>query len=223
MCFSLVGKLTKIIVMAFVVVGGARMVGAQEDIALNNTFQYTRGGVYKWQVYVEADQGVLKKIKSVEYRLHPSYRNPVRKVEMPRSGKYPFKIVDETQEAFDITATIVFWNDPPKTVYHRLKLRPDEETPVTEEILLTQRSQFTLSQQEFQGKLAVSVGNISFAGLELKIFRTSGGEVKTASSGSKVSLEFRFNGKNYVLKGRTRIIVFKPDSLYFTIYRKDPG
>ena len=58
-----------------------------ESIKVSNSSVYLGRKVYvgrrawKWTIYITGDEATLKDIKSVTYTLHPTFRNPVRKVD----------------------------------------------------------------------------------------------------------------------------------------------
>ena len=49
-------------------------------VTLNNTSEFEGNGNYSWTIFVDEDQSVLARIKLVEYTLHPTFPNPVRRV-----------------------------------------------------------------------------------------------------------------------------------------------
>jgi transcription initiation factor IIF auxiliary subunit len=53
---------------------------AQENITVSNTSKYLGDGRWDWTVFVKAQQPVLNKIQCVEYTLHPTFPNPIRRV-----------------------------------------------------------------------------------------------------------------------------------------------
>lgn len=50
------------------------------DLIVKNTASYVGAGRWNWTIFVEADSRTLQQIKCVEYHLHPTFPNPVRKV-----------------------------------------------------------------------------------------------------------------------------------------------
>jgi transcription initiation factor IIF auxiliary subunit len=47
---------------------------------VSNTSNYAGAGRWDWAIFVDADPDALRQIESVEYNLHPTFPNPVRKV-----------------------------------------------------------------------------------------------------------------------------------------------
>ncbi|KAG6651633.1 hypothetical protein I3843_06G121400 [Carya illinoinensis] len=83
---------------------------------------------HKWTVYVRGatneDIGVV--IKRVVFQLHSSFKNPTRVVESP-----PFELSEAGWGEFEIAITLYFHIDlcdKPLTLYHHLKLYPEDES-----------------------------------------------------------------------------------------------
>jgi len=53
---------------------------ALAGLAIKNTSAYVGAGRWEWTIFVEADQDTLRQIQCVEYILHPTFPDPVRKV-----------------------------------------------------------------------------------------------------------------------------------------------
>ncbi len=49
-------------------------------LTVKNTSVYIGGGRWDWRVFVDADTETLRQIECVEYTLHPTFPNPVRRV-----------------------------------------------------------------------------------------------------------------------------------------------
>jgi transcription initiation factor IIF auxiliary subunit len=49
-------------------------------LTVTNTSSYAGGGRWAWSVFVDADAETLRQIECVEYTLHPTFPNPVRRV-----------------------------------------------------------------------------------------------------------------------------------------------
>src|SRR6516165_7227020 len=47
---------------------------------ISNTSTYAGAGRWDWTIFVDADPNTLEQIDCVEYTLHPTFPNPVRKV-----------------------------------------------------------------------------------------------------------------------------------------------
>ncbi len=60
-----------------VAAGAAR---AQSGVTAGNTSKPAGDGRWDWTVYVTAPPAVLNEIRCVEYTLHPTFPNPIRRV-----------------------------------------------------------------------------------------------------------------------------------------------
>jgi transcription initiation factor IIF auxiliary subunit len=49
-------------------------------VTVKNTSTYVGAGRWDWRIFVEADPDTLRQIECVEYVLHPTFPDPVRKV-----------------------------------------------------------------------------------------------------------------------------------------------
>ena len=97
------------------------------DITLKNSSRYTgregSGQRWQWTAFVQGTQPqTLNDIEYVEYHLHPSYKNPVRRVFDPGGG---FRLQMEGWGSFKLRARVVFKDQTHKknvTLKHQLQL-----------------------------------------------------------------------------------------------------
>jgi transcription initiation factor IIF auxiliary subunit len=59
---------------------GAIPLTSYADLIVKNISSYIGAGRWDWTIFVEADSRSLQQIKCVEYHLHPTFSEPVRKV-----------------------------------------------------------------------------------------------------------------------------------------------
>ena len=57
-----------------------------EVVRVANTYHYAGGRRYDWSVFIKEDRSTLDKIRCVEYTLHPTFPNPVRRICTSQSG-----------------------------------------------------------------------------------------------------------------------------------------
>ena len=57
------------------------------EVAVTNTARYVGNGRYTWKMYLVGSDAALNRIRYVEYTLHPSFPNPIRKV-TDRNSKF---------------------------------------------------------------------------------------------------------------------------------------
>ncbi|HEY8185082.1 MAG TPA: pYEATS domain-containing protein [Pyrinomonadaceae bacterium] len=92
---------------------------------------YASDNWWEWSVWVEGDKEELKQIDYVEYNLHSSFPEPVRRIE-DRSSK--FRLDSSGWGEFTIRATVVNKDGEKKHLRHRLELQyPDEGKTRAEE------------------------------------------------------------------------------------------
>jgi transcription initiation factor IIF auxiliary subunit len=78
---------------------------------------------WKWAVWIEASAPALDGIEAVEWRLHPTFRDPVRKV-TDRASK--FRLETGGWGVFQIVARLYLKNGKTTALRHYLKLHfPD--------------------------------------------------------------------------------------------------
>ena len=195
-----------------------------QDIRVDNTSQYLSNATFNWKIFIQAGNDVLTKIDCVEYRLDPSYRDPIRKVCKLGDSKYPFALSGEALKTFNVGVTVYFQSKQQKYLDYTLKL--SREIAVTPQIRIRQDTTKVLDHTQFQSKVAIAVGSIYArkrnTPFRIKIFETSSPNkpmVDTEVPSGDVKLNFNYYGQEYVLRGYTKAIALGFDYLYCTIYR----
>lgn len=79
------GRLLRLAVGLLAALTLATATPALAALTVNNTSSYAGGGRWDWKVFVDADAETLRQIDCVEYTLHPTFPDPVRRV-CDRSG-----------------------------------------------------------------------------------------------------------------------------------------
>jgi YEATS family len=74
---------------------------------------------YRWKVFVAEPEELLQKIKSVAYRLHPTFPNPIRLTSDRRSR---FAIEGVGWGEFEITASVEFNDGTDEQIRYQLRL-----------------------------------------------------------------------------------------------------
>ena len=100
-----------------VIAAGAEGVG--QGPRVTNTAKYVGSGRYDWTVYLVADDATLDTIRYVEYTLHPSFPDPVRRVEN-RKNKFAFSSNGWVE--FNILIKVVYKDGRVSHLEHRLRL-----------------------------------------------------------------------------------------------------
>lgn len=100
---------------------------AAQDISVSNTARFIGNGRYDWTVFLVAAPAVLRSIASVEYTLHPTFPNPVRKVTNPSGG---FALSASGWGEFNILVRITFKDGRVRSSQHWLSLQaPAQRQP----------------------------------------------------------------------------------------------
>jgi transcription initiation factor IIF auxiliary subunit len=85
-------------------------------------------GWYRWELYVEAPQEVLQKIKWVDYDLHPSF---TPRTYRSRDREKKFRISSIGWGEFEIGVSIAFMNGETLSTKHYLDLVDGRKTEIS--------------------------------------------------------------------------------------------
>lgn len=108
---------------------------APAKVKVRNTSTYVGAGRWDWTIYVEADPDTLRQIKCVEYILHPTFPNPVRKVcDQPKTK---FAYSTNGWGTFTVKVRIVYKDERVDTLEHRLIFR---QSPVPTHLNVTPKN-----------------------------------------------------------------------------------
>jgi transcription initiation factor IIF auxiliary subunit len=91
-----------------------------QDITAANTSRYIGSGKWEWTVFVKAPSDLLNEIRHVEYKLHPTFPNPNRKVESMGDRDYPFGLTATGWGTFDIDIKVTFKSGKSRRMKHTL-------------------------------------------------------------------------------------------------------
>jgi len=92
--------------------------------SLKQKATYTGDNWWKWSVWVEGDKETLNRIEYVEYTLHPTFPQPVRRIE-DRGSK--FRLDSEGWGEFTIRAQVIHKDGSKKSLKHWLELKTTAE------------------------------------------------------------------------------------------------
>jgi transcription initiation factor IIF auxiliary subunit len=94
------------------------------DYRIAQSYQYEGEDWWEWSVWVEGSNDCLDQVDYVQYTLHHTFRNPVRRVN-DRSSK--FKLTTGGWGMFTIYANVVTKNGAEHKLTHGLEFRyPDQ-------------------------------------------------------------------------------------------------
>lgn len=121
---SLTKRACQIVLICFYLLM-AMTVPGQEGIQIRNSAQYMGSGRYDWTVCLSRDTplSVLDSIDFVEYTLHPTFPNPVRRGE----GRF-FSLSTNGWDEFDILVKVVFKDGQESRITYSLNF--DEKSDV---------------------------------------------------------------------------------------------
>jgi transcription initiation factor IIF auxiliary subunit len=111
-------------ILAGVVVLALLAVGLAQDITASNTSRFLGNGRWEWTVYIKASPQVLREIDCVEYTLHPTFPQPVRRVCKVGDSRRPFGLTASGWGAFQIRIRVFMRGRSPVELTHELQLIP---------------------------------------------------------------------------------------------------
>ena len=102
-----------------------------QNITALNTSEYLCNGKWKWTIFIQAFPKVLDDIRSVEYTLHPTFPNPVRRVNSIGDSRFPFGLTTIGWGTFEISIEVIFRNGEVRHLKHMLTFEaPPVENPL---------------------------------------------------------------------------------------------
>src|SRR5262249_37934042 len=104
------------------------------------------------------DQRTIDRIKFVEYTLHPTFPNPVQRVETKGDPAKPFALTATDWGVFQVGIKVTFQDGRSVRLSHMLSFTGAD--PCTPEVTLDQEHYVMLSDSRFSGEVFVYVGNI---------------------------------------------------------------
>ena len=96
---------------------------APSGITASNTSRYAGDGRWNWTVSIQAAKPVLDSIQCVEYTLHPSFPNPVRRVCSRGAGAGAFPLPANGWGTFTIKIRVLFRDGKQQSLEHQLVLK----------------------------------------------------------------------------------------------------
>ncbi len=100
------------------------------SLKLKNKWNYRGDDRWRWEAFLDDEgSGELKDVESVEYILHPTFRNPIRRIEDPEGG---FSLNTEGWGVFDLKAFAQMKDGSMRPLSHLVKLEYDPPTGVSE-------------------------------------------------------------------------------------------
>lgn len=92
-----------------------------QEVTAANTSRYAGDDRWDWTIFIKAAPEVLKKVRCVEYTLHPTYPAPNQKICKNRDPKHPFGLRSNGWGTFEIPIRVVFQNGRTYSLKHKLQ------------------------------------------------------------------------------------------------------
>lgn len=109
------------------------MVHAQA-VGVANTSRYVGDGQWDWTIYLTAPRDVLPNVRCVEYRLHPTFPNPVQRVCSLGDPGFPFALQGKGWGTFEVAVAVTFKNGEAQHLRHMLAFEArsvEQELPLS--------------------------------------------------------------------------------------------
>ena len=89
------------------------------DLRIKQDSKYAGDDWWEWSVELDGDRADLRRVKYVEYELHPTFSKPVRKI---TDRKTNFRLETGGWGVFPIHARVVFEDNTEERLEHELEL-----------------------------------------------------------------------------------------------------
>jgi transcription initiation factor IIF auxiliary subunit len=94
-----------------------------QEISASNISRYVGNGRWDWTIFIVAPHNVINEIECVEYTLHPSFPNPLRRICTIGDPRYPFSHTTNGWGVFEISIKVIFKNSRILQLRHMLTLK----------------------------------------------------------------------------------------------------
>jgi ABC-type phosphate transport system substrate-binding protein len=94
---------------------------ATKDISVDNVAHATGNKQWNWTIFLTGSRRDLDKVESVEYTLHPTFRDPVRRVSVLGDSDRPFGLSATGWGTFEVGVRVFMKDGGRKDLKHRLK------------------------------------------------------------------------------------------------------
>jgi hypothetical protein len=124
-------------------------------VKATNSAHYLGNGAWSWTVFLQGDRSVLSSIRCVEYRLHPTFPNPVRRVCALGSIDRPFALTTQGWGEFEIQIKVTFARGPTDSFSYPLRLRESflPSTTLQNPAAVPANSTMRISERTIQGRV----------------------------------------------------------------------
>src|SRR5437879_66223 len=105
-----------------IVLAGSLSLGQAQSINIENKSSYIGNERWEWTLYATGDSKVINDIRCIEYKLHPTFPNPIQTVCRQGEAETPFALNGSGWGEFNVVATVKLSGGRTVKINHWLKL-----------------------------------------------------------------------------------------------------
>jgi pYEATS domain-containing protein involved in immunity len=135
----------KMIWVIAVVVLACTTASAQE-LSASNVSTYLGNSRWSWTIFLTGPKEVLNTVSYVEYTLHPTFPNPVQRVDRTTDPRYPFGLTATGWGTFTVGVKVVLKNGQVRQLTHMLEFVSASQNPCGPSITLLDRHVIALAR-----------------------------------------------------------------------------
>jgi transcription initiation factor IIF auxiliary subunit len=100
------------------------MYAAENPVSVDNTATYLGNDQWRWTIFITAPDGVLRSVAYVQYTLHPTFADPIQRVDkLGDDASHPFGLTRTGWGVFEVPVKVVFKNGEQVNLKYMLKFR----------------------------------------------------------------------------------------------------
>jgi transcription initiation factor IIF auxiliary subunit len=128
----------------------ARVMASAQQLSAANVSSYLGNSTWNWTIFLTGPKGVLDTVSYVEYTLHPTFPNPVRRVNQTTDPRYPFGLTTSGWGTFNVGIKVVFKNGQVRNLTHSLQFVSASQNSCGSPIKLLSQHLAFLSEEPFK-------------------------------------------------------------------------
>lgn len=183
----------KKLIWAIVVLSLACVTASAQELSSANVSTYLGNSRWSWTVFLTGPKEALETVSYVEYTLHPTFPNPVQRVDRTADPRYPFGLTATGWGTFTVGIKVVFKNGQVRELSHMLQFVSASQNPCGPPIkLLSQNLAFLADKRFASAPVMIYVNEIrnewtkGFPTLTLYY----GPTINTESAGLRMAVEY---------------------------------
>jgi|GEM_PF-5248145 len=151
-------KMLFLIMLAFVTVMYPQ---AQSNVVVDNTAVYRGNDQWEWTVFIKSSPEVLHSIDYVQYTLHPTFSDPIQRVNKTTDPDHPFGLTRTGWGVFEVPVKVVFKNGESLNLRYMLRFRQArQESKCRAPFVIDQRHYRRIDDELFKSDVYVYVGEV---------------------------------------------------------------